>query len=146
MLDREKRNAKLYQGYFMGKRAKTLGAEYGLTEVQVHRIWRVMRAKDPSLIKQPCRCGKERRGTQHYCSECLGAMQRAKRQRMTPQQRQKERCRSYTHLLVKRGKIRKQPCGVCSKYPSEAHHPDYSRPDLVHWLCRQHHMEVEAAK
>ena len=145
-LDQEKRNAKLYQAYWSGKKAKMLGIEYGLTEVQVHRIWKAMRAKDPNLEKQPCKCGGERRGTAHYCAKCLAAMQRAKRERMTPEQRQKERCRSYTHLLVKRGKLRKQPCGVCSKYPSEAHHPDYNRPDLVQWLCRYHHMEEETKK
>lgn len=59
---------------------------------------------------------------------------------LTPEQRKKMVCRSYTHVLIKRGKILRQPCRVCAAV-AQPHHPDYSNPRLVEWLCRPHHLE-----
>lgn len=41
---------------------------------------------------------------------------------------------AYVH-----GKIIKTPCAVCGDINSEMHHPDYSKPLKVVWLCRKHH-------
>jgi len=43
---------------------------------------------------------------------------------------------------VKTGKLVKTPCEVCGEEKVEGHHPDYSRPLDVVWLCRQHHLEI----
>ena len=40
--------------------------------------------------------------------------------------------------LLKNG-LEKLPCAVCGKTKSEAHHDDYSVPEKIIWLCRQHH-------
>jgi len=41
-----------------------------------------------------------------------------------------------------RGKrVLPMPCLVCGK-DAEAHHPDYSQPLDVIWLCDTHHKEV----
>ena len=40
------------------------------------------------------------------------------------------------------GKIQKLPCLVCGSDEVEAHHPDYSRPLDVVWLCEDHHKEI----
>lgn len=37
------------------------------------------------------------------------------------------------------GRLKRQPCAVCGSHESHAHHPDYSRPLDVIWLCRLHH-------
>ncbi len=42
---------------------------------------------------------------------------------------------------IRDGRIKKLPCFECGK-PAEAHHPDYSRPLDVIWLCSVHHKEV----
>jgi hypothetical protein len=39
-------------------------------------------------------------------------------------------------------KIVKQECFICGNAKVEAHHPDYSRPLDVVWLCKKHHTEV----
>ena len=41
------------------------------------------------------------------------------------------------------GKLTKQPCFICGE-KAEAHHPDYSRPLDVVWLCSSHHKQAHA--
>jgi hypothetical protein len=41
----------------------------------------------------------------------------------------------------KRGDLKANPCVRCGGTPSEAHHPDYSKPLDVVWLCHGHHRE-----
>lgn len=40
------------------------------------------------------------------------------------------------------GKIKRLPCEMCGDPKSEGHHPDYSKPLDVMWLCRKHHRDV----
>lgn len=44
---------------------------------------------------------------------------------------------------VRDGLIHRQPCFVCGS-AAEAHHPDYSRPLDVVWLCPPHHKQTHA--
>lgn len=39
------------------------------------------------------------------------------------------------------GKLKRQPCEKCGCLKVDAHHDDYSKPLVVRWLCRPHHME-----
>lgn len=50
--------------------------------------------------------------------------------------------RSYLHVYIKRGKIKKIPCAVCGQRRVEAHHADYNKPLEVVWLCREHHQAL----
>lgn len=43
---------------------------------------------------------------------------------------------------VRSGAIQRKPCQVCGNKRSEAHHPDYSNPLRVQWLCAKHHKEA----
>jgi hypothetical protein len=47
------------------------------------------------------------------------------------------------NVSVRTGKIAPLPCLVCGE-KAEAHHPDYSRPLDVVWLCPSHHREAHA--
>lgn len=40
------------------------------------------------------------------------------------------------------GKLQKLPCLVCGNDKVEGHHPDYSRPLDVVWLCNTHHRQT----
>lgn len=46
-------------------------------------------------------------------------------------------------VAVRYGRLKPLPCFVCGS-KAEAHHPDYSRPLDVVWLCRKHHSEAHA--
>jgi len=45
---------------------------------------------------------------------------------------------------VRDGKLKKHPCWVCGNEKSEGHHPDYSQPLEVVWLCTRHHRATHA--
>lgn len=56
---------------------------------------------------------------------------------------ERSRARSAVNFAVRTGKLVPWPCLVCGA-KSEAHHPDYSRPLDVVWLCSVHHKEAHA--
>lgn len=57
-------------------------------------------------------------------------------------QRQRARARAAYALLV--GTISRKLCEVCKSKKADAHHDDYSKPLVVRWLCRRHHMRHHA--
>lgn len=48
------------------------------------------------------------------------------------------------HKAVESGALEKLPCWVCGCEEVEAHHPDYSAPLDVVWLCIPHHRQAHA--
>jgi hypothetical protein len=79
-----------------------------------------------------------------YCKECHAAKQREWRKThpLTPEQRRKDAARSYANVYKRRGVLVPEPCKICGSAKSEMHHPDYSKPLEVVWLCRDHHLDV----
>jgi len=69
----------------------------------------------------------------------LAAIQRRYRER----HRQRYLARTTLSNAIRDGKIIRLCCEVCGKR-GEAHHPDYSKPLEVRWLCKRHHEEVHA--
>ena len=59
-------------------------------------------------------------------------------------QNNKERLRiKYAvKYALQTGKIKRIPCMICGNENVEGHHPDYSRPIDVVWLCKKHHEEI----
>lgn len=43
---------------------------------------------------------------------------------------------------IRDGRLVREPCVVCGATPAQGHHPDYSKPLEVVWLCRKHHGEA----
>ena len=77
-----------------------------------------------------------------YCKTCHAAYMRTwrKTHRPSEDQRVKSNSRSYANVYERRGKIKQAPCKICGSAHSEKHHPDYSKPLLVQWLCRPCHL------
>ena len=49
--------------------------------------------------------------------------------------------RSIATYAIRRGKLIRQPCEVCSSGRAHAHHDDYSKPLEIRWLCPKHHQQ-----
>jgi hypothetical protein len=54
-----------------------------------------------------------------------------------------ERRRAYALVqsAIYSGRLKREPCEVCGKARTQAHHDDYSKPLEVRWLCRSHHKQ-----
>ena len=52
-----------------------------------------------------------------------------------PKKRIKMRARSAVAEAIKSGRLIRKACSVCKEPKSQAHHPDYSKPLFVVWLC-----------
>lgn len=99
------------------------------------------------------KCGKLVEETriykQAYCKACHAEFMRntrPKHSELPEPARKKANARSYLHVYVSRGKVHKLPCEVCGCERSEAHHVDYNKPLEVHWLCREHHLQLHHAE
>ena len=54
-------------------------------------------------------------------------------------EKEKSRCRDELKRAKLSGRVSVKPCQVCGLLVSEAHHPNYSKPLEVIWLCPKHH-------
>jgi len=58
--------------------------------------------------------------------------------------------KKLTHRRIywgkKTGKVQKHCCVICGSPASQAHHPDYTKPLLVAWLCPKHHGAVHSGR
>lgn len=91
------------------------------------REWERVRAYDRMRASQPHRVAKAKELQARYRSE------------------HPERKRAQTRLrrAIQAGEVQPQPCWVCGE-KAEAHHPDYSAPLDVVWLCSPHHKQAHA--
>jgi hypothetical protein len=53
---------------------------------------------------------------------------------------EKIKARKILFTNVRNGNIIPQGCEICGK-KGEAHHPDYTKPLEVKWLCKKHHWD-----
>ncbi len=58
--------------------------------------------------------------------------------------RPKALARLAVRQAVRRGDLTKGSCAQCGSERVQAHHPDYSQPLMVTWLCAVHHREEHA--
>lgn len=53
----------------------------------------------------------------------------------------KYKAHSAVNYALRSGKLVKQPCEICDRIDTHAHHCDYNKPLEVMWLCPVHHVE-----
>lgn len=79
-----------------------------------------------------------------YCRACHAAHMRDTRPPvalLSPQAQRRHFVRAKSRELVLRGILHRQACSKCGSPESEIHHPDYSKPWRVDWMCRKCHLE-----
>jgi len=67
---------------------------------------------------------------------------KASSKRYADKNRHKRLAKDAVNNAIKAGKLIKQPCIKCGSKKSQGHHPDYSKPFEVIWLCHKHHHEI----
>ncbi len=73
------------------------------------------------------------RGKQTYLENTL---------RYNAQNPEKKAVHVATSRAIRSGVLIRQPCEVCQNPKTDGHHPDYSKPLEVLWLCRKHHLDL----
>lgn len=97
-----------------------------------------------------CKMARSLDGLETRCRDCNKARVRAIRDKTPGYNREHSKTfkqrhpeKRAAHMAVARalraGTLKKLPCSVCGKTPSESHHDDYSQPLEVIWFCRAHH-------
>ena len=51
----------------------------------------------------------------------------------------RKHARQVTNRAIASGKLKRLACEQCGEIKTDAHHPDYSKPLKVVWLCRVCH-------
>ncbi len=54
----------------------------------------------------------------------------------------KYKARTLVGNKIRSGQLIRNPCEICGKKKTEAHHLDYRKPLLIRWLCFKHHREI----
>jgi hypothetical protein len=89
-------------------------------------------------------------GRDCYCRDCRLEIQKspsrkASLRRVSARHRLRHPDREFARQMlgraVRAGRIKPKPCKRCGSQYVQAHHPDYSKPLDVVWLCRKHHHE-----
>jgi hypothetical protein len=58
----------------------------------------------------------------------------------------KAKARKKLHYAIRKGLVAKAAhCEMCPEPKVQAHHPDYSKPLDVRWLCTKHHRQADLA-
>ena len=67
---------------------------------------------------------------------------RAHQKKWYGKNKHKKAAQQRVFKALKSGKLKKENCKVCGSSENiQAHHPDYSRPLEVVWLCHTHHQK-----
>jgi hypothetical protein len=83
-------------------------------------------------------------GLHHQCKAC-NSQRRAANRKAAPKyaggDAQRAKAASIAREALRKGLLTREPCFMCGA-KAEMHHPAYSSPLLVTWLCRPHHRQV----
>lgn len=58
----------------------------------------------------------------------------------------KDNAHKKVRRAIKAGKLQKQNCKICGNTKTEAHHPNYSKPLFVWWLCKSCHLKLHGSQ
>ncbi len=88
------------------------------------------------------KCGKpcDRKGI--ICVACIRLARPKPGQPVLRTKHQQALARARVRYALHMRRLERFPCEICDESDSDAHHPDYSKPLEVVWLCRKHHLAL----
>ena len=104
------------------------------------------------------------RGYHHYCKECdylMNIKYRKERAEWGKKHRKRTNkaviiyykknplrveARRIFRKAVRNNIIKRKPCFHCGNVKSHGHHPDYSKPLEVIWVCALHHRQIHSGR
>lgn len=106
-------------------------------------IWCCGKCKTAKVLEHEKRTHYDREYKKEYFQTARGkaALARASK-RALQKYPEKWAARLAVRRALAKGILTKHPCQKCSDPKVQAHHPDYSRPLFVQWLCARHHREL----
>ncbi len=75
-----------------------------------------------------------------YCRTSIDGRVSATCEACVGQKELREKARHAVSEAIRKGTLVPQPCQECGDLKSQGHHPDYSKPLEVQWLCYPHHL------
>jgi hypothetical protein len=112
---------------------------------RVKESMRLYRMKHPKPHHEfhICRCGNLVEEVPHLrhknmCNKCYRLQSRLYSKTIPSTEK---RARAIISRMLVAGRINPEPCQICNK-KAQAHHPDYSKPFQVAWLCVSHHQKL----
>ena len=121
--------------------------------------FRLMKTCDRCGVQKPLadfyKNSKMASGYLHQCKECVNqykySWQRANKHRRYAYSAAywakyplKYQANITVGNAIRDGKLQRQPCVICGAEKTEGHHPDYSKPLDVVWLCPPCHRQTHA--
>lgn len=103
-----------------------------LANIKQYRSYHRQRANRPDRVAARAEYAK----TDRYIE-----LHRKSTERYTRQRPERRRAQNAVNNAIRDGKLKPLECFVCGN-KAEAHHPDYSQPLDVMWLCDKHHKET----
>lgn len=83
---------------------------------------------------------KEYQKQYRQTESCKEAMKRG-RKKYVERNPEKIKAKNAINNAIAYGKMDRGACEICGESNADGHHPDYSKPLDVKWLCHQHHMD-----
>lgn len=101
------------------------------SKIEAAERWRLKHPEQAKAIRKKRRSSPE--------GKALHAIHNKRSSERNPE---KVRARKELKLALNIGLVQKLPCRECGAEKVEGHHPDYSKPYDVVWLCTKHHNEL----
>lgn len=94
-----------------------------------------------SIVLTPSKLARR----EYLCWECSkGRYASTKNYRVHWRGQNSDKVKAHKEIYraLRAGEIVEKSCEKCGAQKAEAHHPDYTKPLDVEWLCRRHHAAV----